>query len=306
MSSAAESELARSAANGNQAAFAEIVRLHQQAVYNVAYRMLGNAHDAEDATQDAFIRAYQFFDRFDLDRPLAPWLKRIAVNVCLNRLNAEKPASSLDDNLPPPKDPHPGPEAQTATRQRQEQIRADLIEHVINPVLPKDMVDEKLKIYTNPTGRFVVGGPLGDAGLTGRKIIVDTYGGMASHGGGAFSGKDPTKVDRSAAYMARYIAKNVVASGLADKCTLQMAYAIGVAKPVSLMVFCDGTHRVSEDRIRQLILKHFDLTPRGIIKHLDLLKPIYRKTATYGHFGRTERSFTWERTDMAKTLAKDA
>lgn len=183
---------------------------------------------------------------------------------------------------------------------------AEIIDKVAGPILPKRMIDSKTKFYVNPTGKFIVGGPQSDTGMTGRKIIVDTYGGMASHGGGAFSGKDPTKVDRSACYMARYIAKNVVASGLADKCTIQLAYAIGVAKPVSLMVFTDTTAKVPEKRIAQLIRKHFDLTPRGIIKSLKLQKPIYAKTAAYGHFGRTEKEFTWERTDKAKLLAKDA
>jgi S-adenosylmethionine synthetase len=182
----------------------------------------------------------------------------------------------------------------------------EIIEKVALPVIPKDMLDRKTKYYVNPTGKFVVGGPQSDTGMTGRKIIVDTYGGMAAHGGGAFSGKDPTKVDRSACYMARYIAKNIVASGLADKCNIQLAYAIGVAQPVSLMIFTDGTAKVSEKRLVELVRKHFELTPRGIIKSLDLLRPIYRKTAAYGHFGREEREFTWERTDLAKTLAKDA
>jgi S-adenosylmethionine synthetase len=184
--------------------------------------------------------------------------------------------------------------------------REEIIEKVVLPVIPKRMLDVKTKYYVNPTGKFVVGGPICDVGLTGRKIIVDTYGGMASHGGGAFSGKDATKVDRSACYMARYIAKNVVASGLADKCTLQMAYAIGVPKPVSLMVFCDRTQQVPEKRIAELIRKHFDLTPRAIIKKLKLLEPNFRKTAAYGHFGREEEGFTWEETNMARTLAKDA
>ncbi len=184
--------------------------------------------------------------------------------------------------------------------------REELIKKIILPILPKDMVDSKTRYHVNPTGKFVIGGPRSDTGMTGRKIIVDTYGGMAAHGGGAFSGKDPTKVDRSACYMARYIAKNVVASGLADKCTLQIAYAIGVAKPVSLMVFTDETAKVPEKRIAQLIRKHFDLTPRGIIETLDLRRPIYGKTAAYGHFGREEKDFTWEKTDKAKILAKDA
>ena len=182
----------------------------------------------------------------------------------------------------------------------------EIIDNVILPVVPKRMIDNKTKFYVNPTGKFVVGGPQSDTGMTGRKIIVDTYGGMASHGGGAFSGKDPTKVDRSASYMARYIAKNVVASGLADKCTLQLAYAIGVAQPVSMMVFTDETCKVPETRIVELIRKHFDLTPREIIKSLKLLNPIYAKTSAYGHFGRNGRGFTWEKTDKARKLAKDA
>lgn len=182
----------------------------------------------------------------------------------------------------------------------------EIIDKVVLPIVPKEMVDNKTKFYVNPTGKFVIGGPRSDTGMTGRKIIVDAYGGMASHGGGAFSGKDPTKVDRSASYMARYIAKNIVASGLADKCTIQLAYAIGIAEPVSMMVFTDTTGKVPEERIIELIKKHFDLTPRGIIKALDLLRPIYGKTAAYGHFGRTEKEFTWEKTDKAKLLAKDA
>ncbi len=184
--------------------------------------------------------------------------------------------------------------------------RNEIIENVALPIIPKKMIDRKTRFLVNPTGKFVIGGPQSDTGMTGRKIIVDTYGGMASHGGGAFSGKDPTKVDRSACYMARYVAKNVVASGLADKCTVQLAYAIGVPEPVSLMVFTDTTGKVSEERIVELIRKHFDLTPRGIIKALNLRQPIYSKTAAYGHFGRTEKSFTWEKTDKAKILAKDA
>jgi S-adenosylmethionine synthetase len=187
-----------------------------------------------------------------------------------------------------------------------EAAREELVETVIRPVIPAEMLDKKTKFYVNPTGRFMIGGPQSDTGMTGRKIIVDTYGGMAAHGGGAFSGKDPTKVDRSASYMARYIAKNVVASGLAEKCTIQLAYAIGVAEPVSLMVFCDETAKIPEDRIAKLIRKNFDMTPRGIIKQLDLLRPIYRDTAAYGHFGRNGKNFTWEKTDMAKQLAKDA
>lgn len=182
----------------------------------------------------------------------------------------------------------------------------EIIDKVVRPIVPKRMIDKRTKFYINPTGKFVIGGPQSDTGMTGRKIIVDTYGGMASHGGGAFSGKDPTKVDRSASYMARYICKNVVASGLADKCTIQLAYAIGVAEPVSMTVFTDKTCKVPEERIVQLIRKHFNLTPRGIIKELKLMAPIYAKTAAYGHFGRNEKEFTWEKTDKAKRLARDA
>jgi S-adenosylmethionine synthetase len=188
----------------------------------------------------------------------------------------------------------------------QEDIRASLIEHVINHVLPKDMVDKNLKIYVNPTGRFVVGGPMGDAGLTGRKIIVDTYGGMGRHGGGAFSGKDPTKVDRSAAYAARYVAKNVVASGIADRVEVQVAYAIGVAHPLSVNVETFGTAKIADDKISKLVEEHFDLRPGAIIRDFDLRKPIYRKTAAYGHFGRDDIQFPWEKTDKAAALKKAA
>jgi len=184
--------------------------------------------------------------------------------------------------------------------------REEIIDMVVMPIVPEDMIDRNTKFLINPTGKFVIGGPQSDTGMTGRKIIVDTYGGMAAHGGGAFSGKDPTKVDRSASYMARYIAKNMVASGLADKCTIQLAYAIGVAEPVSLRVFTDTTGKVTEERIIELIKKHFALTPRGIVESLDLLRPIYEKTAAYGHFGREGKDFTWEKTDKAKILAKDA
>ena len=185
-----------------------------------------------------------------------------------------------------------------------EEIRKVIKELVILPVLPPDMIDADTKYYINPTGRFVVGGPHGDAGLTGRKIIVDTYGGRGRHGGGAFSGKDPTKVDRSAAYMARYVAKNVVASGLAERCEIQLAYAIGVSEPVSVHVDTEGTGKISNDAIAELIKKNFPLTPSGIIKYLDLRRPIYQKTASGGHFGRSEPEFTWEKTDKAATLAK--
>jgi S-adenosylmethionine synthetase len=187
-----------------------------------------------------------------------------------------------------------------------EQARQEIIDKIVRPIIPKQMIDDKTKFYVNPTGKFVIGGPQSDTGMTGRKIIVDTYGGMASHGGGAFSGKDPTKVDRSAAYMARYIAKNIVASGMARKCTIQLAYAIGVPDPVSIMVFTDKTSGALDEHIVELIKKHFVLTPRGIIDMLNLRRPIYRKTAAYGHFGRTDPDFTWEKTDKADDLKRDA
>jgi S-adenosylmethionine synthetase len=187
-----------------------------------------------------------------------------------------------------------------------ETMYEDLLEKVIRPVVPATMMDEKTKIYINPTGRFVIGGPQGDAGVTGRKIIVDTYGGAAPHGGGAFSGKDPTKVDRSASYMARYIAKNCVAAGIADRLLVQLAYAIGVADPVSVMVETYDTGRIPDDKVTDLVRAHFNLTPRGIMEELDLRRPIYRKTAAFGHFGRLDPDFTWERTDKAAALRSDA
>jgi S-adenosylmethionine synthetase len=185
---------------------------------------------------------------------------------------------------------------------KQEEIRTDIINYVIKPIVPHEMVDDKTKIYVNPTGRFVTGGPMGDAGLTGRKIIVDTYGGVARHGGGAFSGKDPTKVDRSAAYMTRYIAKNLVAAGLADRIELQVSYAIGVAQPLSLSVETFGTGKIADELIVKLIREHFDLRPAAIIKDLDLLRPIYHQTAAYGHFGRLDLDLPWEHTDKADAL----
>jgi S-adenosylmethionine synthetase len=187
-----------------------------------------------------------------------------------------------------------------------EQIRADILKHVIQPVVPAHLLDAGTKYHINPTGRFVIGGPMGDSGLTGRKIIVDTYGGMGRHGGGAFSGKDPTKVDRSAAYMARYVAKNIVAAGLADRCEVQLAYAIGVVEPVSVLVDTFGTGKIEEHKLDEIVRSTFDLTPRGIIDSLKLRRPIYRKTAAYGHFGRTDPDFTWEATDKADILREKA
>ncbi|MDQ7094774.1 methionine adenosyltransferase [Desulfosporosinus sp. PR] len=186
----------------------------------------------------------------------------------------------------------------------QEQIRRDLLQYVVYPTVPKELLNEETKYFINPTGRFVIGGPQGDCGLTGRKIIVDTYGGMARHGGGAFSGKDPTKVDRSAAYAARYVAKNIVAAGFADRCEIQIAYAIGVARPVSISVETFGTGKLPDDKIVDLVMQTFDLRPAGIIKTLDLRRPIYRQTAAYGHFGRTDLDLPWERTDKVEALKK--
>jgi len=189
---------------------------------------------------------------------------------------------------------------------KHEQLKEAVIEQIIKPVLPKNFVKGKINYLVNPTGSFEIGGPKGDCGVTGRKIIVDTYGGSSPHGGGAFSGKDPSKVDRSAAYAARYVAKNIVAAGLASRCVVQVSYAIGVARPTSIMVTTQGTSKVSDEKLSELVQKHFDLRPKGIIQMLDLLRPIYEKTAAYGHFGRDEPEFTWETTDKARGLAADA
>ncbi|HTN93821.1 MAG TPA: methionine adenosyltransferase [Gallionella sp.] len=195
---------------------------------------------------------------------------------------------------------------QHAPEMTQEKIRDAAIEEIIKPVLPKELIKGNINFLVNPTGRFVIGGPQGDCGLTGRKIIVDTYGGAAPHGGGAFSGKDPSKVDRSAAYAGRYVAKNIIAAGLATKCLVQVSYAIGVAKPTSVMVDTYGTGKISNEKLTELVLRHFDLRPKGIVHMLDLLRPIYENTAAYGHFGREEPDFTWEATDRAAALREDA
>jgi S-adenosylmethionine synthetase len=197
------------------------------------------------------------------------------------------------------------PEMSDGTKMKKEFVDA-VIENIIRPSLPPEWITADTRFLINPTGRFVIGGPQGDCGLTGRKIIVDTYGGAAPHGGGAFSGKDPSKVDRSAAYAARYVAKNIVAAGLAKKCLVQISYAIGIAKPTSVMVTTEGTGKVSDERLAELVQKHFDLRPKGIIQMLDLLRPMYQKTAAYGHFGREEPEFSWERTDKAAALKADA
>jgi S-adenosylmethionine synthetase len=194
-----------------------------------------------------------------------------------------------------------GPEIET------ERLREEILDEVIKPTIPAELLDSNSKYYVNPTGRFVVGGPMGDTGLTGRKIIVDTYGGAAPHGGGAFSGKDPTKVDRSACYMARYIAKNIVAAGLADRCQVQLAYAIGVVDPVSVYLDCYGTAKIDEERLGVIVRETFQLTPKGIIESLDLRRPIYKQTAAFGHFGREAADgFTWEMTDRAEALSSAA
>ena len=224
-----------------------------------------------------------------------PWLRPDAKSQVTLRYENDKPV---------------GIEAVVLSTQHSDDIstralREAVMEEILIPVLPKKWIDSRTKYHINPTGRFVVGGPVGDCGLTGRKIIVDTYGGFARHGGGAFSGKDPSKVDRSAAYAARYVAKNIVAAGLADRCEVQVSYAIGVAEPTSIMIETFGTGKVTRERLTQLVRKHFDLTPYGLREMLDLVRPIYQATAAYGHFGRTEKEFTWERTDKANILAAE-
>jgi S-adenosylmethionine synthetase len=225
-----------------------------------------------------------------------PWLRPDAKSQVTLRYENDKPV---------------GIEAVVLSTQHSDDIstkklREAVMEEILLPVLPKKWLDKRTKYHINPTGRFVIGGPVGDCGLTGRKIIVDTYGGFARHGGGAFSGKDPSKVDRSAAYAARYVAKNVVAAGLAERCEVQVSYAIGVAEPTSIMVDTFGTGKVSREKLTQLVRKHFDLTPYGLREMLDLQRPIYQKTAAYGHFGRKDADFTWEKTDKAAALASDA
>ena len=224
-----------------------------------------------------------------------PWLRPDAKSQVTLRYENDKPV---------------GIEAVVLSTQHSDDIstralREAVMEEILIPVLPKKWIDQRTKYHINPTGRFVVGGPVGDCGLTGRKIIVDTYGGFARHGGGAFSGKDPSKVDRSAAYAARYVAKNIVAAGLADRCEVQVSYAIGVAEPTSIMIETFGTGKVTRERLTQLVRKYFDLTPYGLREMLDLIRPIYQMTAAYGHFGRTEKEFSWERTDKAQILAAE-
>ena len=221
-----------------------------------------------------------------------PWLRPDAKSQVSVRYEEDRPCGIEAIVLSAQHDPYIS----------EKDLREGITEEIIKPVLPSNWLDATTRIYINPTGRFVIGGPVGDCGLTGRKIIVDTYGGLARHGGGAFSGKDPSKVDRSAAYACRYVAKNVVAAGLADRCEIQVSYAIGVAEPTSVNVETFGTHHIPEERISALVREHFDLRPRGILEMLDLLRPIFRPTAAYGHFGRNEVNFTWEKTDRAAVL----
>jgi S-adenosylmethionine synthetase len=241
----------------------------------------------------------------DLTRRLAE-VRREGVVPYLRPDGKSQVTVEYDENRRPVRIPAVVISSQHGEEATNEQIHADVLEHVIKPVVPENLISSATVYHINPTGRFVVGGPQGDTGLTGRKIIVDTYGGAGAHGGGAFSGKDPSKVDRSASYMARYIAKNVVAAGLADRCEVQLAYAIGVADPVSVLVDTKGTGKVDDFKLSDIVRANFPLTPRGIIECLDLRRPVYKKTAAYGHFGRHEATFTWERTDKADALRSDA
>jgi len=234
-----------------------------------------------------------------------PWLRPDAKSQVTLRYVDGKPDSIDTVVLSTQHAPEMAELINGSKRMKQAAIEA-IIDDIIKPVLPKELIKGDIKFLVNPTGAFIVGGPQGDCGLTGRKIIVDTYGGAAPHGGGAFSGKDPSKVDRSAAYAGRYVAKNIVAAGLASKCMIQVSYAIGVAQPTSVMVETYGTGKVSDEKLTELVLRHFDLRPKGIVQMLDLLRPIYRKTAAYGHFGRDEPEFTWEATDKAEALKADA
>ncbi|MFO8156182.1 MAG: methionine adenosyltransferase [Pseudomonadota bacterium] len=261
--------------------------------------MFGFAVDETDVLMPAPISlAHRLVERQSIVRKdgTLPWLRPDAKSQVSLRYEGSEPV---------------GIDAVVLSTQHDEEIsQKDLeeamMEHVVKPVLPTEWLDSNTKYHINPTGRFVIGGPVGDCGLTGRKIIVDTYGGMGRHGGGAFSGKDPSKVDRSAAYAGRYVAKNIVAAGLAKRCEVQVSYAIGVAEPTSVRVDTFGTGKVSEDKLEALVREHFDLRPKGIVQMLDLLRPIYRQTAAYGHFGRTEDELTWERTDKAEALRNAA
>jgi S-adenosylmethionine synthetase len=257
--------------------------------------MFGYATNETDVLMPAAITLAHRLVKKQADVRKLDWLRPDAKSQVTLRYEDDKPV---------------GLEAVVLSTQHSEDIstkalRELVMDEILEPVLPKKWVDKRTKFHINPTGRFVIGGPVGDCGLTGRKIIVDTYGGFARHGGGAFSGKDPSKVDRSAAYAARYVAKNLVAAGLADRCEVQISYAIGVAEPTSVMVETFGTGRLSRERLTQLVRKHFDLTPYGLREMLDLVRPIYQKTAAYGHFGRTESEFSWEQTDKAAELAAE-
>ncbi|MCO5108442.1 MAG: methionine adenosyltransferase [Burkholderiaceae bacterium] len=261
--------------------------------------MFGYACDeTPDLMPAAIYYAHRLVERLTQQRNSGalPWLRPDAKSQVTLRYVDGRPASADTVVI----------STQHAPEMTQQQIREAVIEQIIEPVIPAALRKGEVRYLVNPTGRFVIGGPQGDCGLTGRKIIVDTYGGAAPHGGGAFSGKDPSKVDRSAAYAARYVAKNIVAAGLASKCLVQISYAIGIARPTSVMVTTHGTGRIPDDKLAALVSRHFDLRPKGIVQMLDLLRPIYQKTAAYGHFGRDDPDFTWERTDKAAALRADA